>query len=108
MPTWPKKLSTLFTEFARRVGDFEVQKHYFKLFHDSFAAVVEISPVHFHMELIELQCNQTLKANYENVGPAKFPCFIRETVAMFTCTTFLNQIKNLRDWKFRIHCVHGR
>lgn len=66
------KLSALRTEFARRFGDFEAQKKTFELLHNPFAIDVETAPVQMQMELIELQCNGTLKAKYDTAGPAVF------------------------------------
>jgi len=60
------KLSALRTEFARRFGDFEKQKKNFELLRNPFAVDV------IQMELIELQCNGTLKAKYDTAGPAEF------------------------------------
>ncbi|XP_035500193.1 general transcription factor II-I repeat domain-containing protein 2-like [Scophthalmus maximus] len=64
------KLSALRTEFARRFGDFR----------NPFAVDVETAPVQIQMELIELQCNGTLKAKYDTAGPAQFIRSIPETM----------------------------
>ena len=45
-----------------------------------FAADVESAPSNLLMELIELQCSDTLKAKYESVGAAEFPRFIPDTM----------------------------
>lgn len=66
------KLSALRDEFARRFGDFEAQKKNFELLRNPFAINVETAPVQIQMELIELQCNGTLKAKYDTAGPAQF------------------------------------
>ncbi|KAL7879764.1 hypothetical protein SRHO_G00020180 [Serrasalmus rhombeus] len=66
------KLSALRTEFARRFGDFEKQKKNFELLRNPFAVDVETAPVQIQMELIELQCNETLKAKYDTAGPTEF------------------------------------
>lgn len=66
------KLRSLRTEFARRFGDFEAQKNNFELLRNPFAVDVETAPVQMQMELIELQCNGTLKAKYDTAGPAQF------------------------------------
>ena len=83
--TFPKahfaeKLSELRSEFARRFGDFEAQKSNFELLRNPFAVDVETAPANIQMELIELQCNGTLKAKYGTVGPTKFIRFIPETM----------------------------
>ena len=41
----------------------------FELLRNSFAADVETTPVQIQMELIELQCNGTLKAKYDTAAP---------------------------------------
>lgn len=74
------KLSALRTEFARRFGDFEAQKTNFELLHNPFAVDMETAPVQIQMELIELQCNGTLKAKYNSAGPAQFIRFIPEAM----------------------------
>jgi hypothetical protein len=73
-----EKLSLLRAEFARRFSDFEAQKSNFELFRNPFAIDMETAPVNLQMELIELQCNGTLKAKYDTVGPAQFTRFIPE------------------------------
>ena len=73
-----ERLSLLRVEFARRFSDFEAQKSNFELFRNPFAIDVETAPVNLQMELIELQCNGTLKAKYDTVGPAQFTRFIPE------------------------------
>ncbi|KAL7868359.1 hypothetical protein SRHO_G00097430 [Serrasalmus rhombeus] len=66
------KLSALRTELARRFGDSEKQKKNFELLRKPFAVDVETAPVQVQMELIELQCNETLKAKYDTAGPTEF------------------------------------
>uniref|UniRef100_A0A8C4STI9 HAT C-terminal dimerisation domain-containing protein n=1 Tax=Erpetoichthys calabaricus TaxID=27687 RepID=A0A8C4STI9_ERPCA len=53
-------------------GDFEEQKKNFELLRNPFAVNVETAPVQIQMELIELQCNGTLKAKYDTAWPAQF------------------------------------
>ncbi|KAF0044733.1 hypothetical protein F2P81_003891 [Scophthalmus maximus] len=74
------KLSALRTEFARRFGDFEARKETFELLRNPFPVDVETAPVQIQMELIELQCNGTLKAKYDTAGPAQFIRSIPETM----------------------------
>ncbi|KAM3850917.1 general transcription factor II-I repeat domain-containing protein 2A-like [Vipera latastei] len=74
------KLSTLQMEFTRRFADFEKQKFSFGLLSNPFSVEVESAPVNIQMELIELQCNSTLKGKYDSVGPAQFTRFIPETM----------------------------
>ena len=98
-----EKLSLLRAEFARRFSDFEAQKSNFELFRNPFAIDVETAPVNLQMELIELQCNGTLKAKYDTVGPAQFTRFIPEkmpqlrlhaarTLSMFGSTYLCEQL----------------
>lgn len=74
------KLSALRIEFARRFGDFEAQKSNFELLHNPFAVDVETAPVQIQMELVELQCNGTLKTEYDTVGPAQSNRFIPDAM----------------------------
>ncbi|KAM3599081.1 uncharacterized protein V6R79_007695, partial [Siganus canaliculatus] len=74
------KLSALHTEFLRRFVDFEAQKKNFELFRNPFAVEVETAPEQIQMELIELQCNGTLKAKYDTAGPSQFIRSIPETM----------------------------
>lgn len=79
------KLSALRTEFARRFGDFDAQKSNFELLRNPFAVNVETAPVQMQMQLIELQCNGTLKAKYDTVGPhSSFASFLKR------CPTSVN------------------
>ncbi|XP_066512762.1 general transcription factor II-I repeat domain-containing protein 2A-like [Hoplias malabaricus] len=78
--TFAEKLSALCTEFARCFSDFEAQKSNFELLRNPFAVDVETAPVEMQMELIELQCNGTLKAKYDTAGPAQFTRFIPEAM----------------------------
>ena len=75
-----EKVGTLSADFTRRFADFEAQKSRFQLLSNPFASDVESAPNILQMELIELQCRDTLKANYESVGTAEFPCFIPDTM----------------------------
>ncbi|CAF93619.1 unnamed protein product, partial [Tetraodon nigroviridis] len=51
------------------------------IYHHSFAVDVESSPPNLQMELIELQCNDALKANSAAVGAAEFARFLPDTMA---------------------------
>ncbi|KAM3870127.1 general transcription factor II-I repeat domain-containing protein 2-like [Diretmus argenteus] len=75
-----EKLSVLGAEFSRRFADFDVQKSRFELLSNPFAVDVENAPTNLQMELIELQCNDTLKSKYDAVGAAQFPQFIPDTM----------------------------
>ncbi|CAI9721702.1 Hypothetical predicted protein [Octopus vulgaris] len=74
------KLSAHRTEFARRFSDFKAQKNNFDLLRNLFAVNGETAPVQIQMELIELQCNGTLKVKYDSVGPAQFTRFMTEAI----------------------------
>lgn len=41
---------------------------------------MESAPPNLQMELIELQCNDTLREKYEKVGAAEFARFIPDTL----------------------------
>ena len=75
------KLNILAADFRRRFADFEAQKCTFQLLGNPFAVDVESAPPDLQMELIELQCNDTLKEKYERVGAAEFARFIPDTMA---------------------------
>ena len=75
-----EKLSVLGAEFSRRFGDFDVQKCRFELLSNPFAVDVEKAPTNLQMELIELQCDETLKSKFHSVGAAQFPQFIPDTM----------------------------
>ena len=75
------KLNILAADFRRRFADFEAQKCRFQLLGTPFAIDVESAPPNLQMELIELQCNDTLKEKYERVGAAEFARFIHGTMA---------------------------
>ena len=75
-----EKLSALNTEFTWRFADFEAQKCRFELLSNPFAVDVESAPPNLQMELIELQCCDTLKSKHDSVGAAQFPRFIPDTM----------------------------
>lgn len=75
-----EKLRALGAEFSRRFGDFDVQKLRFELLSNPFAIDVEKAPTNLQMELIELQCDETLKSKFDAVGAAQFPQFISDTM----------------------------
>ena len=75
-----EKLSVLAAEFSRRFANFDAQKCKFELLSNPFAVDVENAPTNIQMELIELQCNDTLKSKYDAVGAAQFPRFIPDTM----------------------------
>ncbi|CAF94945.1 unnamed protein product, partial [Tetraodon nigroviridis] len=51
------------------------------VYHHSFAVAVESSPPNLQMELVELQCNDALKANSAAAGAAEFARFLPDTMA---------------------------
>ena len=67
-----EKLGILGTDFTRRFADFEAQKSRFELLSNPFAADMENAPSNLQMELIELQCSDTLKAKYLVCGRCSF------------------------------------
>ena len=74
------KLNILAADFQRRFADFEGQKSRFEMLSNPFAVDVESAPPNLQMELIELQCNDTLKEKYERVSAAEFAHFIPDTM----------------------------
>ena len=57
----------------------------FELLSNLFAVDVKSAPTNLQMELIELQCCDTLKSKYDSVGSAQFPRFIPNTMPQL-CT----------------------
>ena len=75
-----EKLSALSAEFTRRFADFETQKCRIELLSNPITVDVESAPTNLQMELIELQCCDTLKSKHDSVGAAQFPRFIPDTM----------------------------
>ncbi|CAI5691491.1 unnamed protein product [Oreochromis niloticus] len=75
-----EKLCVLSTEFTWRFADFDAQKCRFELLSNPFAVDVAKAPTNLQMELIELQCSDTLKSKYDAVGASQFPHFIPDTM----------------------------
>ena len=86
-------------EFASRFAGIKPLAADFKLFTAPFDFPVDDAPAPLHMELVELQCNDELKAKFYNSSPLSFfrdiaipsrnfPTFIahvQRVVAMFRC-----------------------
>jgi len=66
--TWKNAPRGIWKAFTRRFADFEAQKSRFELLSNPFVAEVENALSNLQMELMELQCSDTLKATYESVG----------------------------------------
>lgn len=103
----------------RRFADFEAQKNRFELLSHPFAADVESARSNLQMELIELQCSDTLKAKYEFVGAEQFPRFIPDTMpklhsqaaqmlSMFGSTYLCEQLFSLMKIKKTSHSTQSR
>lgn len=75
-----EKINVLSAEFSRRFADSEAQKGRFELLTNPFGIYVKSAPTNLQMELIELQCSDTLKSKYDSVGAAQFPCFLPDTM----------------------------
>ncbi|KAJ1125806.1 hypothetical protein NDU88_004224 [Pleurodeles waltl] len=60
------KVNRLIDEFNRRFFDFKEQNLTFTSFANPFNIVVDSAPHHLQMELIELQCNSSLKAKFQD------------------------------------------
>ncbi|XP_063322782.1 general transcription factor II-I repeat domain-containing protein 2-like [Pelmatolapia mariae] len=100
------KLNILAAEFRRRFADFEAQKNRFELLANAFGVDVESAPANLQMELIELQCNDTLREKYERLGATEFARFIpdtmpqlriqaAQTISMFGSTYLCEQLFSL-------------
>ncbi|KAI5086125.1 general transcription factor II-I repeat domain-containing protein 2-like [Silurus meridionalis] len=75
-----EKLCVHSAEFTRRFTDFEALKCRFELLSNPFVVDVESAPTNLQMDLIELQCRDTLKSKYDSVCAAQFPCFLPDTL----------------------------
>lgn len=82
-----EKLNVLGAEFTRRFDDFGSQQSKFELLSNPFEVDVEKAPTNLQMELIELQCNASLKSKFDAVGAAQFPQFIPETMPQLRTQT---------------------
>ncbi|CAI5764610.1 Hypothetical predicted protein [Podarcis lilfordi] len=60
------KVNRLIDEFNRRFSDFKEQNLTFTSFANPFNIDVDSAPHHLQMELIELQCNSSLKAKFQD------------------------------------------
>lgn len=60
------KVNRLINEFDRRFSDFKAQRLNFNIFSNPFAADVHSAPHHLQMELIELQCNSSLRKKFQD------------------------------------------
>uniref|UniRef100_A0A3P8RHG8 Uncharacterized protein n=1 Tax=Astatotilapia calliptera TaxID=8154 RepID=A0A3P8RHG8_ASTCA len=104
-----EKLCVLSTEFTWRFADFDAQKCRFELLSNPFAVDVAKAPTNLQMELIELQCSDTLKSKYDAVGASQFPHFIPDTMpglrthaaqmlsmfgSTYLCDSTANYVKN--------------
>ncbi len=61
-------LSLLSDAFRKRFMDFKTHRKDFQIFRDPFSVNVDDVPEELQMEIIQLQCNQTLKNKFDNVG----------------------------------------
>ena len=65
-------VSSLRQEFASRFGGVKVLEGDFKLFTAPFDVAVDDVPIPLQMEIIELQCNEELKAKFRTSSPLSF------------------------------------
>uniref|UniRef100_A0A8K9Y6G0 SPIN-DOC-like zinc-finger domain-containing protein n=1 Tax=Oncorhynchus mykiss TaxID=8022 RepID=A0A8K9Y6G0_ONCMY len=102
------KIGMLAADFRRRFADFEAQKSRLELLGNPFAVDVESSPPNLQMELIDLQCNDALRAKYAAVGAAEFARFLpgtmpqlriqaAQTLSMFGSTYLCEQLFSLMN-----------
>ena len=98
-------VTSLREEFVSRFTGVRLLAPDFKLFSSPFDFPVDEAPAPLHMELVELQCNDELKAKYRKASllsfrdlvlPSnKFPNFIehiKRIVAMFGSTYYCEQL----------------
>ncbi|KAI5618373.1 general transcription factor II-I repeat domain-containing protein 2-like [Silurus asotus] len=101
-----EKLHVLSAEFIRRFTDFESQKCRFEMLSNPIVVDMKRASTNLQMELIELQCSDTLKLKYDSVCAAHFPCFLPDTplqlhaqaaqiLSVFTSTYLCEQLFSL-------------
>lgn len=123
MDKYISALQDLKTQFHLRFLDFRRDEKYLNLFARPFSVSVEEVPEEFQMELIELQCNSTLKNKFDvdlldfyskYVSITDFPK-IRDhalkTISLFgstyTCEQLFSRMKNMKSkTRTRITDVH--
>lgn len=66
------KVNRLINEFDRRFSDFKEQHLTFTNFANPFTIDVDSAPHHLQMELIELQCNSSLRAKFQDTSVEDF------------------------------------
>ena len=66
------KVNRLINELERRFSDFKAQHLTFPIFAHPFTTDVHSAPHHLQMELIELQCNGSLRAKFQDAAIEDF------------------------------------
>uniref|UniRef100_A0A8K9XV45 SPIN-DOC-like zinc-finger domain-containing protein n=1 Tax=Oncorhynchus mykiss TaxID=8022 RepID=A0A8K9XV45_ONCMY len=106
------KIGMLAADFRRRFADFEAQKSRLELLGNPFAVDVESSPPNLQMELIDLQCNDALRAKYAAVGAAEFARFLPGTmpqlrIQLFTQVSLMNLNKTSHRSRLTAEHLHS-
>ncbi|XP_075769679.1 general transcription factor II-I repeat domain-containing protein 2-like isoform X1 [Pelodiscus sinensis] len=63
-PVYANKLDLLLQEFDQRLAGFKMHKESFDMFANPFSVDVETVPCDLQMELIDMQCNSSLKTKF--------------------------------------------
>ncbi|XP_069891678.1 general transcription factor II-I repeat domain-containing protein 2B-like isoform X1 [Dipodomys merriami] len=66
------RIAGLKAEFQARLAAFHAQESELRLFSSPFSATVDHVPEELQMEVIDLQCNSALRAQYERLGVPEF------------------------------------
>ncbi|XP_064482882.1 general transcription factor II-I repeat domain-containing protein 2-like [Ornithodoros turicata] len=70
--TYSSAVSVLRRKFMSRFHDFEILEATFKLYADPFSVFPEDVKPGLQMELIDFQCNSTLRQKFDEIGPREF------------------------------------
>ncbi|XP_048225464.1 general transcription factor II-I repeat domain-containing protein 2A-like [Perognathus longimembris pacificus] len=71
------RMAGLRAEFQARLAAFQAHEPELRLFSSPFTAAADCAPAELQMELIDLQCNSALRAQFERVGVPEFCAHLR-------------------------------
>ncbi|XP_042544033.1 general transcription factor II-I repeat domain-containing protein 2B-like isoform X1 [Dipodomys spectabilis] len=77
------RIAGLKAEFQARLAAFHAQESELRLFSSPFSAAADHVPEELQMEVIDLQCNSALRAQYERLGVPQFCKHLRSSYPRF-------------------------
>ncbi|XP_012888673.1 PREDICTED: general transcription factor II-I repeat domain-containing protein 2B-like isoform X3 [Dipodomys ordii] len=77
------RIAGLKAEFQARLAAFHAQESELRLFSSPFSAAADHVPEELQMEVIDLQCNSALRAQYERLGVPEFCKHLRSSYPRF-------------------------